>query len=197
MNGREFRQVKNLVDAVAGDPVVKRVRIFADGGTTINGSATNGGVTNVKLLKCDADNNPDEDLATDGTNLAEISPGSRITSIDLMLFVKGNSVPQLEVFMFRDPDNILGGSTLNPTKLFQQDVDTTTVILRKNCLTYFPIIPTTTHDLWANPVRISAAALARNRRLKAGDDLNLNFYNANSSATGKYWLVGKINCRSL
>lgn len=189
MNGRQFRQVKNIVEAVSGDLLNKRIRVVgATGlGTTITAAAT----TSQKLLQVDTDGNPNEDLATDGTNVAECNYGSRLLSIDLTLIIKPASTSMIEWMLYRDPDGALTG-TADLAELFAADVGLTNTMIRKCALAFGQIAPSLTNDFVRVPVQISRAAMARNKKLAANDAIYLVFKNLHGTNTGTYWLWGKI-----
>lgn len=191
MNSRQFGQIKNIVEAVSGDLINKRVRVVGPTGDGVTIAAN--GITSQTLLVCDTDGNPNEDLATDGTNIAEVNYGSRLLGIDLNVYYKYPASNQImECMIYKDIDSLIGASA-DPAELFNQDVNSTNILIRKTCLAYWNSVSgTSSKDLYGARVRISHSALARNRKLAAGDKLYIVFKNMHATLGGKYWITGKI-----
>lgn len=149
---------------------------------------------NFNLLTCDDD--PNYDLTTDGTNVAECEPGCKIVAIQLVMTV--HSVPAasrlIEWTIGRDPDATLTTGLGMPT-LYTSDVSTTTIVTRKNVWAAGHMVGL--DKLGANiNVNVSRKALARASRMADGDIIRLTFTD-DSGGTGNaaFYLRGRIITR--
>lgn len=180
---------RSLVRAAVSSPHVSRVRIF---GHSLTGQTT---IQSPILLVCDDD--PDYDLSSDGTNIAEVQPFSKITNIKLacQLDTGGNShTDRLEWILVKDPDGMLAAASAVPADLFTADVSTTTVLLRKYTLAYGWFVSTASAENQKFNIRIKAKALRRAGLLHDGD--RLRFFVRNESASAGFMnLTGTITTR--
>lgn len=139
-----------------------------------------------------AKDDPNYDLATDGTNVAECEIGSRILDIDLKIVlhtIAQNDVS--EVIIFKDPDVMLT-TGMTPANLFLADVTQLTTNLRKYAMWYNVFIgggAGQNHTFFA---KISRGAMARNRRMAENDTLKILFSQNDASASRKAFIVGRI-----
>lgn len=172
----------SMVRAAVQTPHRSRVRMDV--------SLTGSTLSEKNLLIVDDD--PDYDLATDGSNVAEAEALSRLRSIRLRVsYFAGTSNAAgalVEWILFRNPDNLL--TSVNPSKLFQADIDATSALLRKNALAYGGFYSSANNDTHLFDVRIRRAAIKRIQRLSDGDNLEFNII---TPATGaKYFMTGTI-----
>lgn len=138
------------------------------------------------------DDDPDYDLATDGSNVAEAEALSRLRRIDLRIsYFAGtaNAAGALvEWILFRSPDNTLASTA--PSSLFTADISPTTALVRKNVLAYGGFYSSANNDTRVFNVRIRRAAIKRIQRLSDGDKIEFGIITAATGA--KYFMHGTI-----
>lgn len=186
--GKFRRLVKAEVRKAMGNRVVHRIRM-------LDQTITNNVTTKFNLLSCDDD--PDYDLATDGTNVAECHPNSRIVAVQLHVGLYPASNPinpgPLEWMIARDPDGALGAAGLiTPGNLYAADVTTATDMLRKNVWAMGHMFLTTNRDAANLNIRISRKALRRARIMRDGDKVSISFTNPDATDTAKLYIRGRI-----
>lgn len=179
MNIRKFN---GMVRKAVQSPHVSRVRIFG-------GTATQNATTEFTLLTVDDD--PDYDLTTDGTNVAEAQARSRLTGIKLDMGLTPSSAGEtMEWMLFKSPDGVLNATT--PATLFTADVSTSTLALRKNVVAYGLFRASANTDARQARIRIKRAAMRRIAQLKDGDSLRLAITHSADSTDGILDLTGTI-----
>lgn len=135
---------------------------------------------------------PDNDLETDGTNIAEVYSGARITDINLKIILHaGASGDRTEIMMFRDKDaTLLTNATIG--NLFEMDYAATPALVRAAAMWYDMHIWGSGSDKLTTAPRIRRAAMARNSQLRENDTLRILF-SQNDGGTGrKVSIVGRI-----
>lgn len=183
MNAMQWKKFRGLVLAAAESKHTHRYR-------STEFTATQAAVTSYQLLACDDD--PDYDTGGDFSTPCECHPGSKITGIDLNLTIAPNGTSEIiEWMLWKDPDSILG-ATVSPADLFTNDLNSTNVVLRKAVLAYGMFRSTTSREANKIHVRVSRAAMGRNRVMKDGDRLRLTVLNTGGSATTKISAFGRI-----
>lgn len=144
----------------------------------------------LSLLVCDDD--PDYDLVSNNTTIAECQVGSKIVSIELFLVYKAAAAIMHEIAIYRDRDGSF--STMTPdTQAFNvADYSATVDQVRSNIIGYRPIYLTSNAD--ARPMRlpISKSALRRNQTMHDNDSLKL-FIRNNAGSSATWWIQGHIN----
>lgn len=138
------------------------------------------------------DDEPNYDLTSDGTNIAEAEARSRVRKIDLTVsFFAGTSNAAgalVEWLLFRDPDNF--ANVTAPSDLFTADLNTVTMSLRKNALAYGGFFSSANNDTRVFHIRISRKAMQRTQVLQDNDRIKLQMVTAATGA--KYFIHGAI-----
>lgn len=182
-----MRKFRGLVRGAVRVNHVSRVRFFGSGNIPANAT------TYFPLLHCDDD--PDYDLATDGTNIAEVKPLSRIMSIQLHARMEpsGTGVAaRLEWMLLKDPDQSLSAVPMAPSSLFSADFTTNVAALRKYTLAYGWFVASTNRDSFDRMIRIRRKALRRAGIMHDLDRLSLAITNSAAAATAHLQLTGRI-----
>lgn len=165
---------------------VHRVRILA-------GTITQNTNTFINLLTCDDD--PDYDLATDGTNIAECQPGARIEAVQLVMTVFGANIAgeTIEWIIGRDPDGALA-TNYTIGNLYTADVSANTRMIRANVWGAGHFIGTTNRDSMTSGLNITKA-LRRARLMADGDVIRLAFTATAAGGDHTLYLRGRIITR--
>lgn len=174
---------RGYLESLLADTYVKRVRV-------IGLSLTDNADVYQSLLVSKDD--PNHDLVTDGTNIAECETGSRIIDLRLkIVFTVGSSGDMTEVALWRDKD---AGITTSFTisALFNSDYTLTNEEVKGVCMWYDMLNWGSGSDKQTAFPRIRRAAMARNKRLREGDVLKLLFSQNDGSLTRKANIVGRI-----
>lgn len=166
---------------------VHRVRI-------LSGTITQGANTSFVLLTCDDD--PDYDLATDGTNVAECQPGARIEAVQIVMSIFGSNIAgeTIEWVIGRDQDNALGAASFSVSELYAADFTGNRAILRKNVWGVGHFIGTANRDVSNTGLNITKA-LRRARLMADGDTIRLNFTATAAGGDHTVYLRGRIITR--
>lgn len=183
-----FRKlVRREVRKAIGVRRVHRIRIVA-------GTITNGADTNFNLLTCDDD--PNYDLTTDGTNVAECEPGSRIIAVQLVAAFRNLNTDQLvEYVIGRDPDQAIGAANYTIANLYAADVSAQNLALRRNIWAAGSVIGTTQNE--SVPIRIRVGkAIKRSRVMHDGDAIRLSITMSSVTNDAALYLRGRIITRS-
>lgn len=185
MRSGDWRRFQSMVKAATGVTHVTRYI-----GTSI--ALTASGITTLPLLQ--ADDEPDYDVGGTFTSTpAECEAGSRITGIDLNLTIVPAAVGDIvQWILWKNPDQVLTASTLDPETLFGNDLTTTNALLRKYTLAYGMFVSMTSKETTRIHVRISRAALKRAGVMGDLDRLTLNFKNSNASTPAGLHGYGRI-----
>lgn len=177
-----YAAVKSIVRSMVGDHYTHRFRIVSD---TITGSALE-----YKPLLL-ADDDPDYDITPTATTPRECESGSKITGIDLLLGIAPASAGTLvEWMLWKNPDQLLNSGSIEPSSIFNNDVDANSIVLRKYCLAYGYFRNTASKESKTQHIRISRAALGRSSRMRENDQLGLSILCAGSNVTLDY--IGRI-----
>lgn len=139
-----------------------------------------------------AKDDPNYDLATDGTNVAECEVGSRLIGIDLnikLYTIAQNDIE--EVILYKDPDNLLS-TGMTPSELFAADVTAQRIVVRKHAMWYNVFIGGGAGQNHQFFMRVSKGAMARNRKFADGDVLKLMFSQNDASISRKAYIVGRL-----
>lgn len=183
MNMGQFR---GLVQQATGVKHTHRYRLLDD-------AVPQGATTHIPLLT--ADDTPDYDEDFDGAAAApECETGSRILGIDFNFdFVPNGATEQIEYMIWKNPDAAITTSTVSPTILFQNDVTTTGILLRKYTMAYGRFLSTASKESSRTKLRISRAAMRRVGVMKQNDVLYLGLtHTATGGGDGVYSLHGRI-----
>lgn len=175
---------KNLVRSAVAVKHNSRIRL-------ISGAVTQAATTHFNLLTCDDD--PAYDNATDGTNVAECQPLTRLHRIDLRMFVQNSGslgLTPYEMILYKDPDGELGA--LAPSDLFGADVTEAREYLRKNTLAYDAWLQSNDFAGSTRRIRVSRAAIKRAGVFHDGDIIKLGITSPSSGVNGVLHLIGKI-----
>lgn len=180
----KFRSlVRTEVKKAIGTTHISRVRM-------IDQVLTQGTTADFNLLVVDDD--PDYDLASDGTNIAEVQALTKLRKIELTFIVNpgGTGSERIEYMLYRDPDATLVGSV--PSSLFTADVSLASQALRKNAIAYGMFISTANKDTTTRRLFIRRQAMARVQTLRDGDRLRMAIAHSAAAADGLMWLYGRI-----
>lgn len=179
------RLVRKEVKRATGTTHVSRVRM-------LQLPLTQGATTTITLLKVDDD--PDYDLTSDGTLIAEAQARSRITSIDLNMTVNPGVTGEVgEWMLYRDPDSAIGAA--DPSTLFQADLTTTVAALRKNAVAYGMLIGNTNVENISRRVFIKRKAMRRISGLADNDLLKIAFQLTAGASNGALSMYGRIRTK--
>lgn len=175
--------LKNQLESILADTYVKRVR-------AVDVALTNNADTYVTLLASKDD--PNHDLISDGSNIAECETGSRIVDLDLKLMLwDATTDDRIEVALFRDKDAGLTTS-LSVTNLFLSDYTATAQEVKSACMWYEMFLFGSSSDMKTTGPRIRHQAMARNKRMRENDLIKLLFSCDDGGATRKANIVGRI-----
>lgn len=138
------------------------------------------------------DDDPDYDIATGASTVAEAQTLSRLRRIKLHIaYFSGtsdSSGAKVKWILYKSPDGALG--SIDPDSLHGADVTLTTQALRKATLAAGWFFSSSNNETGHFRVRISRAAMRRNMVLKDNDQLR---FAMQTSATGaKYMMYGTI-----
>lgn len=180
---RAFRSlVRKEVRRAAAVKHASRVRIF-------DNNMTASTLTAKTLITCDDD--PDYDLTTDGTNIAEMQPLKRIRSLSLdFALVNIDSNKVVEWVLFKSPDGTI--DTMAPSDIFTADVSVNTMQYRKNTLAYGWFVGASNTDYGKSRIRVRRAALKRTGVFNDGDKLIFAVKGNNASDTIQLTMTGRI-----
>lgn len=138
------------------------------------------------------DDDPDYDLTSNDTNIAEAEALSRLKRIDLNIsYFSGtaNAAGALvEWVLYRDPDNI--GIITNLSDLFIADVTANSLAVRKNVVAYGGFYSSANNDTQRFRIGIKRAAMRRISRLSDNDRLKFSIITAATGA--KFFMYGAI-----
>ena len=183
MNSSDRKQFQGLVQAAMGQKKTHRYRVLEK-------NLTAASTITIPLLT--ADDDPDFDAGGDFTTACECEQGARIQGIDLNLHIKpGGAGKAIEWMLWKNPDELIS-TTVNPSALFTNDLDATTVILRKYVMAYGMIVSSSTMEAKPLHIRISRAAMRRAGTMSDNDVLRLNVANAHASTAGVLHAYGRI-----
>lgn len=182
----DLRRLAQMVYNMNTVKRVSRIRMLAQ-------AVTEATSTSFNLLTCDDD--PNYDLATDGTNVAEVEPGCKIIAIQLHMTIVTPANRTVEWVLYKDPDGVLTAAGATIATLYAADVEATRIVMRKNSLTAGHAIGTdrTGHNSVLN---VPGRTLARSARLADGDVIRLTFTD-DGGGTGdcSMYLRGRIITR--
>lgn len=188
MDMRAFdRLVEKRVRKVMGTITTHRVRMLSK---TIN--TTTPFRTYVDLLT--ADDDPDYDIVSNGTTIAECHANSKIVKVQLKINLFNSSTDKfVEWALYRDPDQVLGtNATIDA--MFTSDVSTNDQLMKKNAVAYGNKRFTSQADGGIAKIFIKRKALARIRTMHDNDKLRLLFQEESQSTltcdiVGRIWTV--------
>lgn len=184
-----FRKlVRREVRKASGNRVEHRIRMLEQ-------SLAAATTTTKSLLTCDDD--PDYDKTSDGTNVAECHPNSRILAFQLVmgLYVASNPISNgpMEFLMYRDRDAAISGASAgNMSTLYTADFSTTTGMLRKNTYLAGHQFITTNYEQKTVRLSVSRKALRRAGIMHDGDLIRLAFDNPDPDTACMLYLRGRI-----
>lgn len=183
-----IKQFNGMVRRAVEHKDVKRVRFM-------NVAIPTAATTTFTLLACDDD--PDYDLNSDGSTVAECQPFSKIIDINLQVRIEPAAGNTVEWILVKDPDGLFTASQPAPASLFTADVTLTTMALRKYVLKYgwFKAV-SGIKDAWGGRLRIKRQAVRRAGSMLDGDKLLLIIANPSAGAgdliiTGTITLAGR------
>lgn len=138
------------------------------------------------------DDDPDYDIATGASTVAEAEALSRLRKIKLTIsYFSGtanSSGAKVKWILYKSPDGTLG--SIDPDALHGADVTLTTQALRKNTLAAGWFYSSSNNETKLFRVRISRAAMRRVMVLKDNDQLR--FAMQTSAGGAKYLMFGTI-----
>lgn len=185
MNMKKFeRLVQKKVSKALGHVTTHRV-YFKGTGLTASSRKTIG------LLR--ADDDPDYDLISDGTNIAECESNAKITKIELRLeyYNSTGAGNTLEYMVYRNQDNSFNASDFVPANLFTSDYTATLSEIKKNTILYNHAMISANFETVKQRLTIKRKALARVRNMRDMDELVINF-ELPAGTTQNLNLIGRI-----
>lgn len=185
MPGRvSMRRFNNLARKAVMTTHVHRVRGI---GVSTGDAAT----THFDLLL--ADDDPDYDVTSNLTTIAECEAKSRLKSIQLNMILKTTQENHtLEWMLYRDPDEVLEAGGVTPATLFTADVTAFTALLRKNALAYGFFRASTNKDAHSTRIRISRKAMRRVVQMNDLDRIKLAITASDVVTAGTIDIWGRI-----
>lgn len=135
---------------------------------------------------------PNYDLTTDGTNVAECHPGAKIVAIQLIGSIYGLQATRLvEWVIGRDPDGAILTTGFTIANLYTADATLTNLQLKKNAWGAGHVIGT---DRTGVDVRLNiTSALRRTSKMLDGDVVRLVFTDDGAgTGNGIFYLRGRI-----
>lgn len=151
---------------------------------------TQGADSPFSLLTCDDE--PNYDLTTDGSNLAECHPGSKIVAVQLAMTIynitDGESV---EWIIGRDPDGSILTTGFTVATLFTADLTLTGGMLRKNAWGVGHVIGSNQDNTFDTRLNITKA-LRRSSKMADGDTIRLVFTMSAAASNALFYLRGRI-----
>lgn len=156
----------------------------------LNQTITEGTDTPFNLLTCDDE--PNYDLTTDGTNVAECHPGAKIVAVQLIATIYGLVATRLvEWVIGRDPDGAITNTTFTMTALYTSDVSTANAMLKANVWGAGHVVAT---DRTGMDVRLNITkALRRASKMRDGDAIKIQFTDDGAgTGNGILYLRGRI-----
>lgn len=149
--------------------------------------------TYVSLLSCDDD--PNYDTTSDGTNIAEVHPNSRLLGMQLHmgLYVASNPISNgpMEFILYRDPDAALS-TAATMAELQGADVTTNRLTLRKNTILAGHQFITTNREYQNQNLRVRRKTLNRIRVMHDNDVIKMAFTNPDPDTVCMLYLRGRI-----
>lgn len=164
MNMRRFEKlVERKVRKAIGVTTTHRVYVKD---MAITASTTK----NIELLK--ADDDPDYDLVSNGTNIAECHSNSRITKMQLMMQYYNSTGAGLTVeqMLFKAPDG-QSAADFTPANLWVSDFEITDNMVKKFTVMYKADLISATFETVKGKIFIKRAALKRIRTMRDNDAL--------------------------
>lgn len=155
----------------------------------ISVAPTASAVNNYSLLV--ADDDPDYEILTNGTTIAECQTNSKIVKISLGIsyYTNGGAGGVNEFIVYRDPDNELG--SVDPQNAFSVAESALQESKRKNILVYRANLLSASGLVWQSRTAIKEKALRRARLMQDNDRLKLSF-TTGAGATQKLLVQGRI-----
>lgn len=145
---------------------------------------------NFNLLVCDDE--PDYDLTTDGSVVAECHPGAKIIAVQLVLSLYGMVATRLiEYIIGRDPDAAVAAGNYKIGALYTSDITTANAMIKANTWAAGHVIASdrTSQDLRINVTK----ALRRASKMRDGDVIRLHFTDDGAGAgNALFYLRGRI-----
>lgn len=143
--------------------------------------------TYVTLLT--AKDDPNYDLVTDGTNVAECEIGSFIRKVQLHITYQASAAGDMvEMMLFKDPDAAFT-TNMTPTQLYTSDVSSISLDVRKNTVWYHLFVASTGRDTFVGGP--SLKAMGRIKVMRENDNLRLLF-SVPANDSGTYYITGRI-----
>lgn len=183
-----INQLARKVKAAMGVKRVHRIR------ATVLAIPENANTAYV-LLRCDDE--PNYDTTSDGTNIAECEPGSRLISVQLVMTMYGMDANTIvEWNLHKNPDQTLTASETTVAALYAADVEPENRMLRKNTFTAGHFIGTSNHDTQTTRVRIARKAMKRNAVMADNDQIAFTFANLDATDAALLYIRGRLITRS-
>lgn len=156
----------------------------------LNQTITQGTDTPFTLLSCDDE--PNYDLATDGTNVAECHPGAKIVAVQLVMTVfsvaDGETV---EWVIGRDPDAAITSAAFTISNLYSADVTGGRLLMSKNTWGAGHMISSDGHAAMNTSLNITKA-LRRASKMADGDLIRLVFTHSAAGGNSLFYIRGRI-----
>lgn len=187
-NRRAIQKLANMVRANMGVRRVHRIRM-------LDQTITQGTSTPFALLTCNDD--PNYDLATDGTNVAECQVGARIVAVQLHLSL--TNIPNgetVEWILGRDPDASITTAGFLVGNVYTADVTTGNRLLKDNTWTIGHVMAgTASRDTFNGTLRIPGKTMRRSRLMNENDVIRLVFTHTAAGSSSLMYLRGRIVTR--
>lgn len=187
-NRRAIQKLANMVRANMGVRRVHRIRM-------LDQTITQGTDTAFALLTCDDD--PNYDLTTDGTNVAECQVGCRIVAVQLHMSL--TNIPNgetVEWVIGRDPDGAITAAGFVVSGVYTADITQGNRMLKDNAWTVGHVMAgTASRDTFNGRLNIARKTLKRARVMHDGDVVRLVFTHTAASSSSLMYLRGRIITR--
>lgn len=182
---RAFRGlVRKEVSKAMGMTHVHRIRIITTG---LTASST----VRYTLLK--ADDEPDYDLLSDGTNIAECETGSRIVKLQLTIqyYNSTGAGNTIEMMLYKNPDGE-HAAQFTPANLFEMDYQQYASDVKKYTAWYMPSMISANFETVKNKVMLKRGAFRRIRGMHDLDTIELALVlpagtTQNATIHGRIW----------
>lgn len=160
----------------------------------LNQTITEASETPFNLLTCDDD--PDYDVLTNGTTVAEIQPGAQIIAIQLHMTIYGLVATRLvEWLIGRDPDGAITAANFTVANVYTPDLTVTNALLKKNAWSVGHVVANDRTGFDLN-INIPGKLLARAGRMNDGDVIRINFTDDGAgTGNGILYMRGRIVTR--
>lgn len=152
---------------------------------------TQGADTPFILLTCDDE--PNYDLTTDGSNVAECHPGAKIVAVQLQMSIFSvDDFETIEWVIGRDPDSTVTNASYTISNLYTADVTGTRLLLSKNVWGAGHFVAGAASSEVFNTNLNITKALRRASKMLDGDTIKLVFTMTAAGGNAVMYLRGRI-----